>query len=111
MRNNVENSGLNLKCENVKTRIFVTLKMYTNDLNNFCGESQSNNRTIKTKCFAYPTQGLASECNGKTECQVKLDQPIFRYGFQGSLCDFQAEILKISYECIPGKYINFINPS
>ena len=58
-------------------------------------------RPFVEKCAAYPTQLLADICNGKNECAVNLKAPSFNYSFLGSNCNFKAEILRITYECIP----------
>lgn len=71
-------------------------------------DNSSNRSKIGQKsieqCSAYPTQELAGLCNGKNECIIKLAPPVFKYGFMGSNCNFTAEILTISYECLPGGY-------
>lgn len=85
----------------MNSRLFITLKQLTNDVTNYCNNKIDYKQNNSTKCSAFPTQSLASECNGKQECEVKLDKTTFEYGFMGSNCDFQAEILFISYECIP----------
>jgi hypothetical protein len=61
-------------------------------------------RTNVEKCAAYPTQLLADICNGKNECSINLKAPSFNYSFWGSNCYFKAEILRITYECIPSKF-------
>lgn len=102
-----------LKCEDKNSRLFITLKQYSNDVANYCNKavnSTDNSPHHQAACFAYPTQRLASECNGKHECEVHLNQTTFMYGFLGSTCNFKADILFISYECIPTDYMNELMP-
>lgn len=100
-----------LSCADQNTRLFITQQVYTNDLDSYCNKSVLANTTNNlTKCSAYPTQRLASECNGKQECDIKLDQTWFTYGFMGSNCNFNAELMFISYECIPVDFFDKFIP-
>ncbi len=102
-----------LKCNEKQDRLFITLKQYSNDVSNYCNNSSKTTSASSTNpvaCHAYPTQRLASECNGKQECEVRLNQTTFLYGFMGSNCNFKADILFISYECIPTDYSSEIMP-
>ncbi len=114
-----------LKCPNENETLFILQKQYGNDYQNHCNNNDkwTSNRTNgsdraigtniysnKKKCFAYMTQQLADECNGKNACEIKIEskqeRPSFNYGFLGSNCDFQAEILSITYECLMGNNNN-----
>jgi hypothetical protein len=113
-------------CEEANEGLFITEVEYKNDHLGICSSSSENlinghaentsngsiiryqsnknvglNRPIGEKCTAYPTQLLADKCNGKNECEINLKAPSFNYSFLGSNCYFKAEILRITYECIP----------
>lgn len=109
---NVQNEVKKIVCEDSSRVIFISLVKYTNDYLNVCSDENvtNTNKSIGKSpsslniCSAYPTQELASVCNGKQECLINLAQPDFQYGFMGSNCDFRAKILSVSYECIPSMF-------
>lgn len=99
-----------IQCEDAKKSLIITTVQYTNDYLNQCVEEKKSFNTSKLLksillCSAYPTQKLANICNGRQECDFNLDVKNFSYGFDGSNCDFKAEVLSISYQCIPSKKI------
>jgi hypothetical protein len=90
-------------------RLFISLAKYTSD-GSACSndaqlqlyKSQRKDTTNFLKCHAYLTQDLATHCNGQQECFINLVRPNFKFGFNGSNCDFKPKDLTIAYECIPG---------
>ena len=102
-------AGLKLSCEASTERLFITEQRYGNDHLNKCNVS-SNVTTPASECFGY-MQNLIEQCNGKSECQIPMDMPSFKFGFQGANCDFKAQVLQVSYECIPVQYKEKIIPT
>ena len=102
-----ENSSqvLKLKCDNPQERLFVAFQQFSNDIDKLC--NSSSNQT--SRCFGYQTKKLADECNGKQECQVTVERPVFKFGFAGSTCNFQADLVTVGYDCIPGRSLTIFN--
>ena len=123
---NVEHESNKIMCEETNEGLFITEVEYTNDYTNICTKNsndvrneqlhvaaseiryQSNknvgsSKPFADKCAAYPTVLLADICNGKNACPINLKPPSFNYSFFGSNCNFKAEILQITYECVPSK--------
>ena len=96
-----------IQCGNKQERLFITEQRYTSDIYGHCGEPKTLN---KTECYGY-TQTLIESCNGKSDCNITIDRPVFNFGFQGANCDFKADILTVSYECIPVEYNDKSIPS
>lgn len=92
-----------ISCQNSDERLFITEQKYSNDINGECNQSNDSiDDSPTTQCFGYNLD-LSASCNGKQSCKMSTKVASFKFGFQGSNCDFQADILSVSYECIPGK--------
>jgi hypothetical protein len=86
-------------------KIFIASVSYENDYDNFCYNKLTNSESseISKKCLATNSGILRRQCNGRTECLVKLDEKMsFRESDIDANCNFEAQRLNINYECING---------
>lgn len=100
--NSPETADFKLTCEKANERLFITEQRYDNDNSYKCNVNRAEEPDTK-ECFAYK-QNLIELCNGKSECIIPMDKPSFKFGFLGANCDFEAQTLQISYECVPIEY-------
>lgn len=89
-----------IRCTNPMERLYIIEEKYSNDINNEC--SKKNNTNL-TECTGFGQ--LGKKCNGLVKCKLEFKKKSFKVGFEGSNCNFEAEILTVSYECIPSNFI------
>jgi hypothetical protein len=46
---------------------------------------------------------LNSVCNGQTSCKAIIQPKKHRYGYDGTTCDFESNMQKVIYRCVPFK--------
>ena len=112
-----ENNTHTIDCQSENLKLFITEVQYENDFDSYCYNKQISKEPSDEenfsdkKCYGYNKVKIASECNGKSKCIVKLDNGLkFDEKFIGyKSCDnFMANRLIVSYECIDGESNNVL---
>ena len=108
---NCANSKVRLSCD-PGTAVFVSRVVHKHSATQ-CVEYDANmNLVHKFKpqapldhCLGidFHDERILKECNGKENCDVEIHKKSHLIGFYGTNCDFQSNIAKIFYTCVPSK--------
>lgn len=114
-----------IECKLPNQRIFIAQARFENDYDDYCynrltlntstnstaniADNRNNGEFQNINCIAIHNQKLRADCNGKNNCEIKLSEAdvTFREDVSTyqSNCEFIAQRLTVSYECIDGKCI------